>query len=78
MLDTADDFEVPTEPNTSSQPAESGTPSPTLPPPNRQTLRGRTVRTPTRYQEFVKLLSSQHCIVIILGLGKVCCILARF
>ena len=43
-FDTADDFEIPTEPSTSSEPNEPGTPSPPLPPPDCQTKRGRTIR----------------------------------
>ena len=59
-FDTADDFEIPAEPNTSSEPNEPGIPSPALPspalpPPDRQTQRGRTVRIPARYQDFVRL-----------------------
>ena len=42
-FDTADDFEIPTEPSTSSEPNEPGTPSPPLPPPDCQTKRSRTV-----------------------------------
>ena len=36
-FDTADDFEIPTEPSTSSEPNEPGTPSLPLPPPDCQT-----------------------------------------
>ena len=49
------DFEIPAEPGTSNEPNEPGTLLPTLPPPERQTRGGRTVRLPVRYQDFVRL-----------------------
>ena len=49
--DNDDDFEVSAEPTSSNELNEPGT----LPPPDRQTQRGRTVRIPARYQDFVKL-----------------------
>ena len=53
--DNDDDFKVSAEPTSSNELNEPEMPLATLPPPDRQTQRGRTIRIPARYQDFVKL-----------------------